>query len=92
MSINCADAYRTLKLAQCPCVTSAPFAGEPRRTVVGVVIPKCSANPWKRIWENLIRWGDFITNKNRIGWCGQPSEGPRDQFGARMRGEYGDAI
>ena len=46
--------------------TSVPLAGERRRTVVGVVIPKRSANPWKKIWENLIQWGDFLANENRI--------------------------
>ena len=37
-----------------------------RRTVVGAVIPKRSANPWKKIWESLIQWGDFLANENRI--------------------------
>jgi hypothetical protein len=31
-----------------------------------VFIPKRSANPWKKIWENLIQWGDFLADENRI--------------------------
>jgi hypothetical protein len=46
--------------------TSVQLAGERRRTVVGVVIPKRGANPWKKIWENLIQWGDFLADENRI--------------------------
>ena len=37
-----------------------------RRTVVGAVIPKRRANSWKKIWESLIQWGDFLANENRI--------------------------
>jgi hypothetical protein len=75
-------------------VNKRAVAAERRRTVVGVVIPKRSANPWKKIWENLIQWGDFRTNKNRIEPVRQvqSSEEPSDRFGGRMRGEYGDSI
>ena len=46
--------------------TSVSLAGERRRTIIGMVIPKRSANPWKKIWENLIQWGDFLAGENRI--------------------------
>jgi len=29
-------------------------------------IPKHSAYPWKKIWENLTKWDDIIKNKNRM--------------------------
>jgi hypothetical protein len=68
-----ADAYRSLKLAHALAVASASWfnkravlAGEQRRTVVGMVIPKRSANPWEKLWENLIPWGDVLPNENRI--------------------------
>ena len=67
-------------MAQCPLgvASAASFnkravAAERRRTVVGVAIPKRNANPWKKIWENLIQWGDFLTNKNRIEPCDKSS-------------------
>jgi hypothetical protein len=68
--------------------TSVALPGGRRRRVVGVVIPKHSANPWERIWENLVQWGDCLGGKNHIDRFGQPSEGPGDQFGALMTGEY----
>jgi hypothetical protein len=32
----------------------------------GAVIPKRTAKSWKKIWESLIQWGEFLANENRI--------------------------
>jgi hypothetical protein len=50
-------------------------------------IPKGNANPWRKVWEKLIKWGDSLTNENRIDRCGQTrcDPGPRDQLGQDVR-------
>jgi hypothetical protein len=47
-------------------------------------LPRGNANPWKKVWEKLVQWGDFLTNENQSDWCGQTqsSGGRRDQLGA----------
>jgi hypothetical protein len=40
------------------------FAPEPS-------IPKGNANPWRKVWEKLMQWDEFIGNENRVGRCGQ---------------------
>jgi hypothetical protein len=39
---------------------------ERRRIVVRVTYPNAATCPCKKIWENLVKWGDTIKNKNRI--------------------------
>ena len=45
--------------------------GEESKTVVRVVIPNGNANPWRKVWEKLMQWDEFIGNENRVGRCGQ---------------------
>jgi hypothetical protein len=50
-------------------------------------IPRGNANPWKKVWEKLLQWSDFLTNENQTNWCGrtQSSGARRDQLGAGVR-------
>src|SRR6266478_6279466 len=34
-------------------------AGERRKTFGGLVIPKGNGNPWRKVWETRIQWGEF---------------------------------
>jgi hypothetical protein len=34
-------------------------AGERRKTFGGLVIPKGNGNPWRKVWETGIQWGEF---------------------------------
>src|SRR6202035_3349678 len=50
-------------------------------------IPRGNANPWKKVWEKLLQWSDFLTNENQTNWCDrtQSSGARRDQLGAGVR-------
>jgi hypothetical protein len=50
-------------------------------------IPRGNANPWKKVWEKLLQWSDFLTNENQTNWCRrtQSSGARRDQLGAGVR-------
>jgi hypothetical protein len=50
-------------------------------------IPRGNANPWKKVWEKLLQWSDFLTNENQTSWCDrtQSSGARRDQLGAGVR-------
>jgi hypothetical protein len=68
--------------AKCPELETSAYAVLPTCS-----IPRGNANPWKKVWEKLLEWSDFLTNENQTNWWGrtQSIEARRDQLGASVR-------